>query len=57
MLAVAAMLAFFGALLLHLTGGGRVTDWELAGLILLAAHLAFAGNVSGWLTRRPPGQP
>jgi hypothetical protein len=42
MLAVAAVIAFAIALILHLAGVGRlVLDAELAGLICLAAHLVW----------------
>jgi hypothetical protein len=48
-LAILAVIAFAIALILHLVGGGAdrfVTDFTLAGLILVALHLALAGGFS-----------
>ena len=44
MFAVLAVIAFAVALIVHLIGGhaGLVLDFELAGFICVAAHLAFA---------------
>jgi hypothetical protein len=53
MLAVAAVVAFAIALILHLVGNGDgklVTDAVLAGFLLVAAHLAWG---VAWPWRRP----
>lgn len=55
MAAVLAVIAFALALLLHLIGHGvakLVLDFELAGLLLLAVHLAF-GWALPWARRTP----
>ena len=57
MLAVVAVIAFAIGLILHLVGGGAakyVLDFELAGLIFVALHLAFGGRVYGWAGPRTP---
>lgn len=56
MFAVLAVISFALALILHLVGHGAakyVIDFELAGFILVAAHLAFGWGVP-WTRRQPP---
>ena len=53
MFAVFAFVAFVLALILHLIHAGKyVTDFELAGLALVAAHLAW-GIALPWARARP----
>ena len=56
MWAVLAAIAFAVALILHLVGHGvakYVIDFELAGFILIALHLAFPWNFA-WARRAAP---
>ena len=55
MFAVLAVVSFIVALILHLVGGHGakyVTDFELIGFILVAAHLAW-GFPLPWARPRP----